>query len=174
MHFSNALLLLLPVIASAAPLANPSLDERAIGAAAFQAAQTWQTDTNSVSHFLEKAATMSGAALTTAAIAAFNSESNEIAQKNTIDAVLTNSVITAASNKLGNGSFQKVLGFLQSLSTPGMTTADIQKAVANVNSVRCCTVLPAIDDYFSQVAAQGTQNFFLTAIRPNNCPANCQ
>ncbi|KAF2154481.1 hypothetical protein K461DRAFT_277591 [Myriangium duriaei CBS 260.36] len=127
-------------------------------------------DTGIVSNFLNEAATLSGAAFTSAARTALAAEKDELTHKAVIDAIpaLANTpAVRSANNILATqGAFQAVVDKLQEMVTDGAAVGVIDTNAIDAN--RCKNVLPNIDIYLK---AAGTN---LAAVRPTACDNDSQ
>lgn len=98
---TSALLTLIPALALAAPTSSGGLSRRQFtnDAAIIQAATAWQSDTATVSSFLDTASGLSGNDLANAAGTALNAELNEAnPQKVTLDAAFLNTGTAVSDN----------------------------------------------------------------------------
>ncbi|KAI1759557.1 hypothetical protein GGR53DRAFT_135180 [Hypoxylon sp. FL1150] len=134
----------------------------------------WAADTSRVSQFLSAAPNLSGTALTSQAQAALDSELDELTRKAVLDGQFGNdaSIQEAGATLSRPDTFQFVVDGLRQLATQGagMSAAEVNALVSQINATRCKNVLPAIDAYFR--VASGFLNNGLTALanRPDNCP----
>ncbi|KAE8450698.1 hypothetical protein EG329_006043 [Mollisiaceae sp. DMI_Dod_QoI] len=171
MQYSTLLLTIFPLLALAAPA--PSASKRQIQEDIMTAALNWQQDTGFVSSYLDYAVSTlpnSPPNLQTNGAQALAAEMNELSHKMVLDNFFItgtdtpNQDVINASNTLTGGPFTTVVNLLGDISRTGNLDD-----IANINSGRCATVLPAIDVYFAAVAqALGTTGQ-LVAIRPLAC-----
>ncbi|KAM3433925.1 hypothetical protein NHJ13734_006226 [Beauveria thailandica] len=146
----------------------------------YNAAQTWQGDTKTVSNFLSHAETLSPQELQEQGTLAFSAIKDEMVQKAVLDKVFLNGTVEArdarvvlANDTLSNqGITAFVVDGLALFSNIGakLTPEDVTIFVRAVNQDRCANVLPSIDAYLSAAEVfLGSGNGTFKAIRPSNC-----
>ncbi|EXJ56206.1 uncharacterized protein A1O5_12662 [Cladophialophora psammophila CBS 110553] len=183
MHYDTVTTILL-TITPAFSLGIPALITREIPVDTVGNAQLfWAGDTSLVSQFLSMAPSLSGQDLANAAASALTSEGDELTQKGVLDAVFRTlgsgeaggalTDITAANTTLvEQGTFQFVVNGLNDLVINGadFSPDQVLSSVTMINTVRCNSVLPAIDIYLGSAAVLSGRPFPNVAVRPDNCP----
>lgn len=165
-------------------LGIPTLSARQISAEAVMNAQLfWAGDTSLVSRFLSMAPSLSGQDLANAAASALASQGDELTQKNVLDEVFRTlgdgdggvamtKVFAANTTLIDQGTLDFVVTGLRGLSIngAGFTSDEVLSSVTMINTVRCRSVLPAIDVYLKSAGVLSGQQFPNVAVRPDNGP----
>ncbi|OCL11118.1 hypothetical protein AOQ84DRAFT_387047 [Glonium stellatum] len=133
--------------------------------------ESWRNDVVNVNSFLDSATSLSASDLQTAAQTALGFASDEPVELGILSSIsgLADDALNAIT--LLQEVFGNVITDLQNIINDPSATSIVNTQLEEINSVRCCNVLPALDILWQAAADdEGISNQVDTSVpRPNAC-----